>query len=215
MVLDEAHHLLPPTWDPNSVSLAKDQALLLITVHPDTVSSAVLSEVDTVLSTGESPEKAMQSLRRALGQDVPDVQPVQLGPGEALLWSRDAPQPETIRTVAPKAERRRHQRKYAEGELGEDRSFYFRGADQKLNLRAHNLAMFVQLANGVDDETWEYHRQRGDYSVWFRVSVKDEDLASEAAAVEQRTDLSPVDSRKAIESAIRVRYTASASNPSR
>ena len=48
-------------------------------------------------------------------------------------------------------------RNYTQGELGKDRSFYFRGPQQKLNLRAHNLMVFVQIAEGLDDETWLYH----------------------------------------------------------
>jgi hypothetical protein len=31
--------------------------------------------------------------------------------------------------------------------------------------------MFVQLADGVDDDTWEYHRRRGDYSQWIGNSI--------------------------------------------
>src|SRR5437763_1621565 len=45
-----------------------------------------------------------------------------------------------------KAERRRHRRKYADGELPPDRSFFFRGPNGKLNLRAQNLQMFLQIA---------------------------------------------------------------------
>ena len=49
--------------------------------------------------------------------------------------------------------RARHIRKYAEGALGEDKSFYFRGPANALNLRAQNLTIFMQMADGVDDET--------------------------------------------------------------
>ncbi len=69
--------------------------------------------------------------------------------------------PSKLRMVPGRAERRRHQRKYAEGDLGPERSFYFRGADGKLNLQAQNLLIFMQIADGVDDETWMYHLKRG------------------------------------------------------
>src|SRR5512147_922046 len=69
--------------------------------------------------------------------------------------------------------RRRHIRKYAEGQLGEDKSFYFRGPDNRLNLRAQNLNMFVQIAEGVDDATWLHHLRAGDYSRWLRDAIKD------------------------------------------
>lgn len=40
-----------------------------------------------------------------------------------------------LRPIASRAEPRRHHRKYAEGELGEDKSFYFRGPEGRLHLR--------------------------------------------------------------------------------
>jgi hypothetical protein len=98
-------------------------------------------------------------------------------------------------------------RKYAEGELGPDRSFYFRGPADRLNLRVQNLDLFVQIAEGVDDETWLHHLRRGDYSRWFRDAIKNEDLAQEAAAIEQAPGGSAADSRALIRSAIERRYT--------
>jgi hypothetical protein len=113
--------------------------------------------------------------------------------------------PVRIRVAAPRAERPRHRRKYAEGELGPDRSFYFRGPDGRLNLRAQNLALFVQLAYGVDDETWLHHLRRGDYSRWFREAIKDEALAAVAAAVEAQ-GLPAAESRARIRAAIEERF---------
>jgi hypothetical protein len=76
-----------------------------------------------------------------------------------------------------RTQRRRHRRKYAEGEIEPERSFYFRGPEGTLNLRAQNLLLFQQLAEGVDDATWLHHLRRGDYSRWFRDAIKDEALA--------------------------------------
>ena len=81
--------------------------------------------------------------------------------------------------VQPELQRRRHARKYSEGELGEDRSFYFRGPDGALSLRVQNLSLFLQIAAGVDDRTWLHHLRAGDYSAWIRDAIKDEDLADE------------------------------------
>ena len=63
------------------------------------------------------------------------------------------------------------------------------------------------MADGVDDETWLHHLQQGDYSRWFREAIKDEDLASEAAGVENQAGLSPADSRALMKAAIERRYT--------
>ena len=66
---------------------------------------------------------------------------------------------------------------------------------------------FLQLAEGVDDETWLYHLRRGDYSRWFCTCIKDESLADEAAGVEENADLTAADSRANIRRAIEERYT--------
>ena len=76
-------------------------------------------------------------------------------------------------------------RKYAEGELGEDKSFYFRGPNGSLNLRAHNLVIFLQMAQGVDDQTWMHHLRSGEYLRRFSEAIKDDELAAETRAVEQ------------------------------
>jgi hypothetical protein len=91
--------------------------------------------------------------------------------------------------------------------LGPDNSFYFRGPAGKLKLRAQNLETFNQLAEGVDDDTWLYHLNRGDYSRWFRERIKDERLAVEAEEVEQSKDRSPAESRQAIRAAVEKHYT--------
>jgi hypothetical protein len=70
--------------------------------------------------------------------------------------------------------------------------------------------VFMQMADGVDDETWTYHLREGDYSQWFRDVVKDDVLASEASRVEGLTEISPAESRKLIKAAINERYTAPA-----
>ena len=115
-----------------------------------------------------------------------------------------------FRSIPPKAERRRHVRKYAEGELAPHRSFYFEGPEKKLKLRAQNLNMFIQLAEGVDQDTWTYHLRQGDYSRWFRENIKDKDLADEAERIRRLPGLSPEESRALMRAAIEQRYTASA-----
>ena len=113
--------------------------------------------------------------------------------------------------VQPELQRRRHARKYSEGELGEDRSFYFRGPESALCLRVQNLSLFLQIAAGVDDRTWLNHLRAEDYSAWIRDAIKDADLADEIAAVERGSGLSAADSRDRIKEAVDRRYTGPAS----
>ena len=104
------------------------------------------------------------------------------------------------------AERIRHHRKYAEGNM-RYHSFFFRGPENRHNLKAHNLAIFSQIAEGIDEKTWLFHLRRGDYSRWFRGAVKDRYLADQAERIEQRQDLRPTETRKLIRSLIEARYT--------
>jgi len=97
-----------------------------------------------------------------------------------------------------------------EGELGKDKSFYFRGPEGKLNLRAQNLRIFIQLAEGVDDATWLHHLHQGDYAHWFRTIIQDTSLAEEASEIGKRRDLSARESRALVKTAIENRYTAPA-----
>jgi len=91
--------------------------------------------------------------------------------------------------------------------LEPERSFYFRGPEGALNLRARNLNTFVQLAEGVDEKTWEFHLKRGDYSAWLRSSLKDEELADAIAGIERDKN---GDSRRLVKEKILEKYTAPA-----
>jgi len=90
--------------------------------------------------------------------------------------------------------------------LDEDRSFYFRGPQGRLNLRAQNLALFIQIAEGVDDSTWLHHLRAGDYSRWLAESIKDPELASDVAMIE-KSSLDARESRARVKEAIGRGYT--------
>jgi hydroxymethylpyrimidine pyrophosphatase-like HAD family hydrolase len=216
LVFDEAHHLFPADWAPVPASLPHHlETALLITVHPDEVSPQVLQQVNTILAVGKGPGKTLARFARATGTPPPACDVEVLAAGNVVVWQPDTGgHPPFVVQVQPgKAEHHRHTRKYAEGQLPPDRSFYFRGPEGKLNLRAYNLLLFLELAQGVDDDTWQHHLYRGDYSRWFRDSIRDEDLANEAAAVEEDKGLSAAESRERIAQAVTRTYTLPA-NPS-
>ena len=56
--------------------------------------------------------------------------------------------------------------------------------------------LFMQMAEGVDDATWLYHLQQGDYVRWFRDKIKDEELADAGGEIDGR----PVFLRKRVAS---------------
>ena len=82
-----------------------------------------------------------------------------------------------------------------------------------MNLRAQNLMLFLQIGDGVDDDTWQYHLHQGDISRWFREGIKDENLASAAERVESLTNVTPQESRALIRTAVEQDYTVPASLP--
>jgi len=209
IVIDEAHHLLPSSWTPTTQIVPQDlSGMMLITVHPDHVSSQLLAETDMFVAVGDAPERSIRAAAEALGEQPPAIPSVRLEAGEAVAWRR-RPDNDSFwfRSIPPKTERRRHLRKYAEGELGPDKSFYFKGRDGTLNLRAQNLTLFVQIADGLDDVTWMYHLRRGDYSRWLRESIKDPELADEVADIEAQSGIAPQESRALIRDRIEQRYT--------
>lgn len=212
IVVDEAHHLLPSTWDPATLTLPQAlKGMILVTVHPESVSPAALLPVDSVFAVGQTPERTIGAFCEAIGRVPPDLEPQKLEPAQVFAWHRTGDgQTERFEIKPPQMERRRHLRKYAEGELGTDKSFYFRGPDNRLNLRAQNLVLFGQLAQGIDDETWLFHLQAHDYSRWFGEAIKDRDLADEVAQVESEPGLDAAQSRERILEAIQRRYTAPA-----
>ncbi len=211
--VDEAHHFLPADWKPAPLTLPQEfPALVAVTVHPEALAPELLKLVSTVVGVGKGARAAIAACRRAAtGKD-------DLAPGEdlvddehVLVARTGSSSVELVRAAKPKGKRTRHARKYAEGELAEDESFYFRGPTGKLNLRAQNLSIFKQMAQGIDDETWLHHLRAADYSKWFRTAIKDDELALEAAAVERTAaTLSAAESRRRIIEAVERKYTAPA-----
>jgi len=214
LVIDEAHHMLPASWEPAEEIPLRPRGAVYITVHPGSVSKRILSTVDTVIAVGEHPEEKLRELAVVAGLEVPPMQPIErLAPGHAVYW-KIGHDPIEVATERPKSERTRHSRKYTEGNLGHERSFYFRGPQGKLKLKAQNLQLFVQLGEGVDDETWLFHLRNGEYSTWIRTQVKDGELADEVAAIEREAcSLPAAKSRRLIRAAVKKRYTLPADVP--
>ncbi len=212
LAIDEAHHVLPTDWAPSSGELTKQLSnVLLITVHPGHVSPAVLAIINTAIIVGRDPQAILREFAQVINVASPEASARDLDRGEALVWLRDQNRviPD-LKAEPSRNEHRRHRRKYAEGELELDRSFYFKGPEGQLNLRAQNLNTFVQLAEGVDDKTWLFHLKRCDYSMWLRHSLKDSELADEIESVEKDESLTEGESKHRVKEMILEKYTAPA-----
>jgi HAD superfamily hydrolase (TIGR01484 family) len=212
LIIDEAHHFLGPDRREleSKIDAYTDDAasgLVLVTVNPDQLPSAVLAKVQFLAIAGEDRRGSLRAFCSHAGLPCPETGDLPLQPGQMIGWQPGKGDPFHFSGIPAKSVRVRHRRKYAEGELAPERSFYFRGPDRKLNLRAHNLIMFLNLMSGVDDATWLFHLRNGDYSAWFRREIKDEDLAQQAAALENSTELSPEEGRRKLYAIVTERYT--------
>ncbi|MBV8151483.1 MAG: HAD hydrolase family protein, partial [Candidatus Eremiobacteraeota bacterium] len=208
LVIDEAHHLLPV----HSVveSAPEDTgSTLFITTRPELVAQESLSSLDVVLAVGDDPRATIESARKIISSKDPpaEVSRDHVPSGRMIVWRRDDPaRAVAIETFRSEAEHVRHLRKYAEGELAEEKSFYFTGPHNKQRLRAQNLMIFAQLAEGVDDETFRYHLKRHDYSRWICDAIGDEDLGEAVKAIETENGGLDEDRRR-LAAAVRERYT--------
>jgi hypothetical protein len=208
LLLDEVHHVLPA--DRGDVPFATEElsGLIMVTVDPRHVSTLALQAAQGIFAIGASPEQTLGHFVQALGVPHPGLPRRPPGTGEAIVWWRQPAQPPfCLHTRRPRVEGRRHRRKYAAGALDSDKSFYFRGPQGRLKLRAQNLMIFLQEAEGVDDETWTYHLRRGDYSRWFRDVIRDADLAEAVSEVEQGRE-TPDETRRLVRVAVEERYAA-------
>jgi hypothetical protein len=208
IVIDEVHHMFPSSWDAAVTLPQSVHGILMVTVHPEHVATSALSLIDTVIAV-KSPMQTLTNFCNMIGHQLPsETLPAELASGSAIAWFiKTEDQPFQFQVIPPLQERQRHMRNYAEGNLGNDRCFFFRGEDNQLNLKAQNLIMFIQLAAGVDDGTWLHHLHLQDYSNWLQNSIKDETLAAEVSEIEKTKELSPADSRDRIKTAIEKRYT--------
>lgn len=219
LVMDEAHHLMPAEWQiPNGLLPETLVNVLLVTVHPELLSPELQGRVTVLVAVGPTAPGVLRHFAAVRGIELTGGvleaaagQPVDVG--EVLLFSTADSSCRRVRIEPPSTEQRRHTRKYAVGQLPPDRSFYFRGPAGKLNLRAQNLMQFLDVAAGVDDDTWMYHLRRADYSRWFRGVIKDAELAAAAAAIERDRFLSRGDAFAALRAAVESRYTLPADAP--
>jgi hypothetical protein len=207
-LIDEAHYPLPARWEPIGELPLKDlRSVMYITAFIDQLPATILQLADLFIAIGDEPVKSLIQYCELLGEPAPEVSP----PSDdqehrALAWWRGVSAPAWFKRPPPKSEHLRHRHGYLEGDMDEEHRFYFRGPNNELNLPAQNLRMFMQLGDGVDNETWLHHLRAGDYEQWFREIIKDEGLAERAEKLSNNGKVSADESRKQIFEYIRQAY---------
>jgi HAD superfamily hydrolase (TIGR01484 family) len=214
VIIDEVHHLLPAESQSAGSAIPKDLTnLLLVAVHPDYTARTLLESANGLLIVGKQPEEIVKEFNKASGMNLQfgQIDGGESRSGDIVAWMFGYKEdPKLVSIVPARIELKRHRRKYAVGELDEEKSFYFRGSANKLKLRAQNLRTFIQLAQGIDEETWLYHLKLREYSGWFRDTIKDKDVAGEISKIEEESSLTAAESKSRIIQAIEQHYTAPA-----
>ncbi len=86
IVIDEAHHLFPASWQPAPLTVPRDLGgVLMITVHPEKVSPVMIEAVDLALAVGDAPEQTLAPFGK--------VPRIPLREGEVLAWSNGVAEP--------------------------------------------------------------------------------------------------------------------------
>lgn len=204
LVIDEAHHLLPAGLQTAEMSMPRDVAsLILVTVHADAMAPDALKPVNVVLTPGKGAGESLRVFAKAAAVDLDAPGERDADDDDAVCWFV-GDDPFAYRPIQPAADLKRHRRKYAEGDLEED-AFYFTGPDDRLHLRVQNLMLFAQIGEGIDEETWTWHLQRGDYEKWFRDAIGDDEIADLVAELADVDDAKGT--RRRIIEAIEEKYT--------
>jgi hydroxymethylpyrimidine pyrophosphatase-like HAD family hydrolase len=188
-VIGEAHQLCrKDDTEPLFVREAGGSSMIYVSPHPGELAQSVLKTIDLAVVIGSQAQSGLTELARAFGLSslaLPDDK--SRGRTQALAWFPGRGEPPFAFEPQP-SEVRSRQGLGVSGRRGADlppeRSFYFRGPQGRLNLRAQNIALFLQTVQGVDDETYRHHLRAGDYSRWLRDIVGNAALAYEVDAIE-------------------------------
>jgi hypothetical protein len=131
---------LPSVLGSASLALPHEFAgTVLVTVRPEHMARPALEAVTRVMAVGTDAASTIRSFLDRIESQPPELDERPLERGQALLWEHGGGAVRWLCTIQPQAQRLRHSRKYTEGELGDDKSFYFRGPECSLNLKAQNL----------------------------------------------------------------------------
>jgi HAD superfamily hydrolase (TIGR01484 family) len=202
LLVDEAHHFLPSR---TACEELIQGGSVLITLSPGHMPRHLMRQVDVIIALGSTAENLVNEFSEAASLPGATRIPVP-AKGEMLFWRiSEGELPLAVPLPVPTQAHNRHAGKYATGDIGDWHSFYFRGADKQINLRANNLRDFVAIARTIDPQIWQYHLMSGDYAAWFRETIKDDVLAQKADEL-RRDGANAAASRRQIIDAISCRY---------
>ena len=88
MLIDEAHHMMPPEWATATTLPQQLQGTIFVTVHPEHVARAALESVGFVVAVGVDPAATLCSFCCVVGEDPPEMRAGHIDRGLAYFWER-------------------------------------------------------------------------------------------------------------------------------
>jgi hypothetical protein len=162
--------------DPDDYSTLQARKLgetILVTVHPDHLAPAVLAPIDMVFAIGPSPEETLKRFAGAGAQHFAWPEGVVYVPGSLVAWFVGVDQlPFRCRLNPPVRSAFATIASTLRATCNGTASTF---ADRTTGtiLKAQNLEIFAQIAEGISDSTWMFHLRRSDYSLGFRDAIRD------------------------------------------
>lgn len=205
LIVDEAHYALPYPGE-GLKGFDLQSGAIIATVDPGTIASDILKQLDVAIVMGSTATELVTRIASLIGRPATSTIP-NLEAGDFLVWSglvgTDSPSFHVLEKEQPEQIHNRHHGKYATGDVGRQRSFYFPDADR----HARNLLEFLLALEKIDDTAWSKHLKAHDFSNWFRNVIRDDSLADQAVQIEGDAQLTALQSRCRIIEAVRQRYT--------
>ncbi len=89
ILIDEAHHLLPPGWQPTDLTVPRQLAgVILVTGHPDRLSKQAVGSVQAVVTLGGGAAETMRAAAVLLEATIQVDDSVSLESDQGLAWVR-------------------------------------------------------------------------------------------------------------------------------
>lgn len=208
IIIDEAHYAVPRerTSLPNLLK-TELEGLMFVTAYADRLAPEVLNSVGWIICVSDDPHESILVSRQIIGSGAVIPEPPEEKEKRALVWKNGSHEPVWFIPTSTDADNFRHQHSYLEGELEPTQRFVFRGPESKLNLQAQNISIFLQLLEGIDEETYLFHLVRNDYSTWFDDVIHDDVIAAKLKEIEGSKEPA-MESRLMILQVIRERFAA-------
>ena len=103
LLIDEAHHMLPPVLGSASVTLPREFfGTILVSVRPDHIARPALAAVTRLITVGADAASTMRSFFERLETQVPELEERPLAHGEALLWDHETRAVRRLCTIRPR-----------------------------------------------------------------------------------------------------------------